>query len=86
MLQDAVDRFQKYVLDDALDCAEAEWWIMSTDTPFNGATDVPRFSFDFICAVLNLDPDYLRQGLCRWRETQLKRRRIDSSGDAAVPL
>jgi hypothetical protein len=86
VLHNAVSRFQKYVLDDDPDCAEAEWWIMSTDTVFNGATDVPRFSFEFICAALNLDADYLRGGLRRWREVQLKRRCVDSSGTAVVPL
>ena len=85
VLQDAVDRFQKYVLDDALDCAEAEAWIMRTDTAFNGPADVPRFSFEFVCAVLDLDPDYLRGGLCRWRDRQLKRRRVESSATADVP-
>ena len=86
VLQDAVDRFQKYVLDDALDCAEAEEWIMRMDPAFEDKTVVPRFSFEFVCAVLDLNPDYLRGGLCRWRETQLKRRCVESSAAAAVPL
>jgi hypothetical protein len=86
VLHDAVDHFQKYAFDDDPDCAEAEWWIMSTDATFNGAGDVPRFSFEFICAALDIDADYLRGGLRRWRETQLKRRRVESSGTAAVPL
>jgi hypothetical protein len=72
VLDDAVRRFQKYVLDDDPDCAEAEWWIMSPDTAFTGTADVPRFSFEFICAVLDLDADYLRRGLRRWRDTHLK--------------
>jgi hypothetical protein len=86
VLHDAVSRFQKYVLDDDPDSAEAEQWIMRTDTEFEGAADVPRFSFEFICAALDLDADYLRGGLRRWRETQLKRRRVESAGAAAVPL
>jgi hypothetical protein len=40
---------------------------------------VPRFSFEFICAALGIDADYLRGGLRRWRESQLKRRRVESS-------
>jgi hypothetical protein len=85
VLHDAVSRFQKYVVDDDPDSAEAEWWIMCTDAAFEDATVVPRFSFEFICAALNLDPEYLRGGLRRWREAQLKRRCVDSSGTAAVP-
>ena len=76
VLHDAVSRFQKYALDDDLDCAEAEQWIMATDSAFDGAADAPRFSFEFICAALDIDADYLRGGLRRWRETQLKRRRV----------
>lgn len=59
---------------------------MSTDTAVAGTTDVPRFSFEFICSALSIDADYLREGLRRWRETQLKRRRLESSDTAAVPL
>jgi hypothetical protein len=86
VLHDAVSRFQKYALDDDLDCAEAEQWIMGTDTALDGVADAPRFSFEFICTALDLDADYLRGGLRRWRETQLQRRRVESSGAAAVPL
>ena len=86
VLHDAVIRFQKYILDDDQNCAEAEQWIMRTDTAFEGTSDTPRFSFEFICAVLDIDADYLREGLRRWRETQLKPHRLESSRTAAVPL
>ena len=86
VLHDAVSRFQKYALDDDPDCAGAEQWIMSTDTAFEGTADVPRFSFEFICGALEIDTDYLRGGLSRWRETLLERRRVESTDVAAVPL
>jgi hypothetical protein len=86
VLHDAVSRFQKYALDDDQDCAEAEQWIMGTEAAFEGALDAPRFSFEFICAALDIDADYLRGGLRRWRETQLKRRRVESSDDVVGPL
>jgi hypothetical protein len=85
VLYDAVHRFQKYVVDDDPDCAEAEQWIMDRDTAFADAGKAPRFSFEFICAVLDLDADYLRGGLRRWSQAQLKRRRVESAGDAAAP-
>ena len=78
VLQDAVHRFQKYVLDDDPDCAEAEQWILCTDTAFTGTADVPRFSFEFICTALGIDADYLRGGLRRWREAQQKLRCVES--------
>jgi hypothetical protein len=65
------------ILDDALDCwrkqfltsgqraqrlaREAEEWFFSDDS------DWP-FSFMTICGALGLDPEYIRQGLRRWRQ------------------
>jgi hypothetical protein len=49
--------------------ADVEAWIASRDT-------IWPFSFENICAVLDIDADNLRQGLSRWRAKQL----------AAVPL
>lgn len=86
VLHDAVTRFQKYAVDDDLDCAEAEQWIMGADPALDGTADAPRFSFEFICGALDIDADYLRGGLRRWRDTQVKRRRAESSGDPAGRL
>jgi hypothetical protein len=33
------------------------------------------FSFEHICDVLQLNPDYIRLGLLRWKDAQLKCRR-----------
>jgi hypothetical protein len=33
------------------------------------------FGFESICAALGLDPEYLREGLVRWRNEQLSNRR-----------
>jgi hypothetical protein len=40
--------------------AEAEAWILETDAEW-------IFSFVNCCEVLGIDPDYLRQGLLRWK-------------------
>ena len=34
------------------------------------------FSFANICEVLGIDPDYVRQGLLRWKEENLTKRRL----------
>jgi hypothetical protein len=44
---------------------EAETWIMGSDPDW-------IFSFDNICALLDLDPQYLRRGLLDRRERVLK--------------
>jgi hypothetical protein len=62
ILEDAVHCFQGKALakerSDQRLFEEAEQWIMSMDaTPF---------SFEHICAVLDLDPECLRAGLDQW--------------------
>jgi hypothetical protein len=65
------------VLEDAVNCVrhglwakgrrkhrmaqEAEEWVFTDDLQW-------PFSFLNICMVLGLDPQYIRQGLCRWRQ------------------
>ena len=74
VLQDAVDYFQKYVQAKKPRgkqlFAEAEEWIMDQNRDW-------LFSFENICDVLELNPDYIRLGLLRWKDAQLKSRRND---------
>jgi hypothetical protein len=71
VLEDAVACFQKYV--HARDnrgktmFREAEEWIMEKNNDW-------LFSFEMICETLGLNPDYVRQGLMRWKETNLSGR------------
>lgn len=68
VLQDAVDCYQKFVTARSRKgqrlFSEAEEWIL------DDGTDWP-FSFVTICEVLGLDPQYLREGLARWKATKL---------------
>ncbi len=65
VLEDAIMCFQKYAW--ARDgkgerlFLEAEGWILEGDC------DWP-FSFENICEVLRLDPQYMRRGLVLWKE------------------
>jgi hypothetical protein len=68
VLEDAVTCFQKYVL--AKDprgkalFRGAEDWILEQNSDW-------IFSFASICEVLGLSPEYVRQGLMRWKEGRL---------------
>jgi len=79
VLQDAVECFQKYV--DARDrktrqlYLDAEAWILSADRSW-------PFSFDNICELLQIDPEYLRRGLLQWRA----RHDQAAAGNKVVPL
>lgn len=77
VLSDAVECFQKYLGAKNRRCqklfTEAESWIKSQDARC-------PYSFEHICEVLNINPNYLRIGLMRWRATheshQLRRKRL----------
>jgi hypothetical protein len=72
MLQDAVECFQKYrfttdeigreLFEDA-----AEW--------FDSRDRKWPFSFENVCGILSLNPDYLRRGLAEWADVQEAARR-----------
>lgn len=72
VLEDAIFCFQKYLF--ARDISgnklfrEAQDWILEEDQE-------GPFSFENICEVLGIGPNYLRQGLLRWKQKQLARRR-----------
>jgi hypothetical protein len=69
VLEKGVEYFQKYVL--AKDergkklFQEAEEWILDKNSDW-------LYSFENICEVLGLHPDYMRQGLLCWKEARLK--------------
>jgi hypothetical protein len=74
VLEDAIDCFQKYAHTSDLRgrqlFLESYEWIMSPDKRW-------LFSFENICQIVDMNPDYIRQGLSRWRTQNAK---------AGVPL
>ena len=69
VLEDAIACFQKYA--HARDnkgkalFREAEEWLFEKNSDW-------IFSFESICETLRINPSYLREGLIKWREKQLK--------------
>jgi hypothetical protein len=65
VLEDAIGCFQKYAGKDGRRvqrlASEAEEWLFADDYRW-------PFSFVNICAVLGLDPEYVRLGLRRWHQ------------------
>ncbi|MEO6025588.1 MAG: hypothetical protein ABIR79_01805 [Candidatus Binatia bacterium] len=76
VLEDAVNCFMKQI--HAIDpkarqlFLDAEEWISADDRTW-------FFAFENVCDTLDLNPDYMREGLFKWRAAE--RRRV---GDAAV--
>jgi len=71
VLTDAVECFQKYLGAGSRRSRtlfrEAEAWIASRECS-------RLFSFEYICEVLNINPNYLRLGLTQWRVTHQSQR------------
>lgn len=63
LLEDAIHCFKKYRFAKAASArelyVEARDWFDSNDRTW-------PFSFENVCMILGIDPDYLRQGLRRW--------------------
>jgi hypothetical protein len=71
VLEDAIACFQKYAFTrdrkGKMLFQEAEFWVQNTNS------DWP-FSFANVCETLVFDPDYLRQGLAKWKAAKLESR------------
>lgn len=72
IMQDAVECFQKHI--HAHDSKrrqlylDAESWFVSDDY-------MATFSFNNVCDLLGMNPEYLRQGLFDWRDKERTRRK-----------
>ncbi len=71
VLEDAVACFQKYLFSrdgrGRTLFREAEEWIVEEGSDW-------LFSFENICEVLGFDPQYVRQGLLRWKQKRMAER------------
>ena len=76
VLQDGIECFQRYLhaqgKEERLLFKEAEEWIMGqSEGSVSHAPDRPLwFSFQYVCDILDVDADYVRSGLQRWRKAQ----------------
>ncbi len=72
ILEDAIHCFQKFLFatrprEQRL-FREAERWMMEMGWRNPGEDAAPHFSFEQVCDVLGIDPDYLRGRLEHWRQ------------------
>jgi len=50
-----------------------DWLMVPQPRPIPKQEDATGFSFEYICDVLGLEPDYLRRGLREWGDAHLAR-------------
>ena len=92
VLEDAIYCYQKYLFakdrsGQRLFREACDWMMTPRPRSIRHEDDAPNFSFEYICDVLGIDPDYLRQGLLRWRDEQLAKglKRVLSDAGSPVP-
>ncbi|HEY7322608.1 MAG TPA: hypothetical protein VIE89_34015 [Candidatus Binatia bacterium] len=68
VLEDAVACFQKYILPRN---SRERTLFKETEDWFRNRNDTYLFSFENICDALRLNPEYVREGLLRWKQKMI---------------
>src|SRR5262245_15305830 len=83
VLADAIDDFKKHAFSKDQRgqrlFQEAEEWFLEKD-------DDQLFSFEYICATLQLHPDYIRRGLLAWKQSKLKTHSVEGPRQGRTKL
>jgi hypothetical protein len=72
ILEDAVRCFQE---NHQARCGNAKRIFQDAQRWLFGSGDDWLFGFENICAILDFDPQYLRRGLCEWKQKQRSKER-----------
>ena len=83
VLESAIEDFQRYVFSKDQRgqklFQEAEEWFLEKD-------DDQLFSFEYICATLQLNPEYIRRGLLSWKQSKLKPHSVERPSQGRTKL
>src|SRR5215813_3486238 len=83
VLADAIDDFKKHVFSKDQRgqklFQEAEEWFLERD-------DDQLFSFEYICATLQLHPDYIGRGLLFWKQSKPKTHSVERPRQSRTKL
>ena len=72
VLEEAIATFQRHVMSDN---RRSQRLVEEVEIWASGAEADWPFSFNNVCAALDLEPDYLREGMARWKTTEVNRMR-----------
>ena len=70
VLEDAIHCYQKYI--SSTNRGQKSLWVETQEWIFSYGYSMEPFSFETVCEVLKLNPDYLRKGLIAWKEERVK--------------
>lgn len=69
ILEDAVTTFQRHVHSDT---RRSRRLVEDVEAWMAGEQSEDSFSFEGVCAALDIEPEYVRQGLARWKVAELR--------------
>jgi hypothetical protein len=70
ILEDAVTTFQRHVHSET---RRSKRLVEDVEAWTAGAESEDSFSFEGVCAALDIEPAYIRRGLARWKAAELRR-------------
>ena len=70
VLEEAIATFQRHV---SSETRRSKRLVEDVEEWVNGTPEESPFSFDNICAALDLEPQYLRTGLARWKAVEQRK-------------
>jgi len=69
ILEDAITTFQRHARDDS---RRGKRLVEDVESWMAGAQSEDSFSFEVVCAALDIDPEYIRNGLLQWKANELR--------------
>jgi hypothetical protein len=71
VLEEAIATYQRHV---SSQTRRSKRLVEDVEEWVNGTESESSFSFDNICAALDLEPEYLRSGMARWKAAEERKR------------
>jgi hypothetical protein len=83
VLEDAITTFQRHVHSET---RRSKRLVEDVEAWTAGSRDEDSFSFEEVCAALDIEPEYVRQGLARWKAAELRQVRQGGSSLYRAPV
>lgn len=83
VLEDAITTFQRHLQSDS---RRSQRLVEDVEAWTAGGTGENGFSFEEVCAALDIEPEYVRAGLVRWKDAELRRARLGQASLYRPPI
>jgi len=83
VLEEAIATFQRHVVSDS---SRSQRLVEEVESWADGADAEWPFSFENICSALDIEPEFLRTGMARWKEREQRRATAGAPGVYRFPF